>query len=151
MIYTELTRKAMCLAYKAHHGQLDKSGVPYIFHPYHIAEQMNDEISVCAALLHDVVEDSDITPDELAAEFPPEVVKTVMLLTHDDNEEYLDYIRRISGDPAAAKIKLADLRHNSDISRLSAYADSRTMARLEKYSAAISILENNTNIKKNGG
>ena len=61
MIYTELTVKAMKLAYAAHQGQTDKCGVPYVFHPLHLAEQMNDEYSVCAALLHDTVEDTDIT------------------------------------------------------------------------------------------
>ena len=67
----------MCIrdrAYTAHHGQVDKSGVPYIFHPYHLAEQMTDEITTCVALLHDVVEDTDITFEELAQEFPPAVI-----------------------------------------------------------------------------
>lgn len=61
MIYTTLTNKALRLAYAAHHGQTDKSGQPYIFHPYHLAEQMTDEVSICVALLHDVVEDTDLT------------------------------------------------------------------------------------------
>ena len=61
MIYTKLTKKAMDIAYKAHHGQKDKGGFPYINHPLHLAEQMDDEYSTCVALLHDVVEDSDIT------------------------------------------------------------------------------------------
>ena len=55
MIYTELTKKAMKIAYDAHHGQLDKGGLPYVFHPWHLAEQMDDEISTIAALLHDDV------------------------------------------------------------------------------------------------
>ena len=61
MIYTALTKKAMKVAYEAHHGQTDRSGTPYIFHPFHVAEQMDDELSVCTALLHDVVEDTEIT------------------------------------------------------------------------------------------
>ena len=61
MVYTPLTIKAMKLAYAAHHGQTDKSGVPYIFHPYHVAEQMTDEFTTCVALLHDVVEDTGLT------------------------------------------------------------------------------------------
>ena len=61
MIYTELTKKALRLAYEAHTGQEDKAGIPYICHPLHLAEQMNDEISTCVALLHDVVEDTDWT------------------------------------------------------------------------------------------
>ena len=74
MIYTELTCRAMNIAYDAHHGQKDVNGVPYIFHPYHIAEQMPDETTTCVALLHDVVEDTDITMEELAKDFPPEVI-----------------------------------------------------------------------------
>ena len=70
MIYTPLTNKAMRLAYAAHQGQTDQAGLPYIFHPFHLAEQMEDEISVCAALLHDVVEDTPITLEELEQEFP---------------------------------------------------------------------------------
>ena len=61
MIYTALTKKAMKVAYEAHHGQTDRSGTPYIFHPFHVAEQMDDELSVCTALLHDVIEDTEIT------------------------------------------------------------------------------------------
>ena len=73
MLYTPLTRKAMQIAYDAHQGQVDKGGLPYIFHPYHLAEQMDDEISCCAALLHDVVEDTDIPMDSLAEQFPPKM------------------------------------------------------------------------------
>ena len=57
MIYTPMVNRALRLAYRAHAGQLDRGGVPYIFHPYHLAEQMDDERSICVALLHDVVED----------------------------------------------------------------------------------------------
>ena len=83
MIYSPLTKKAMRVAYDAHHGQVDKSGLPYVFHPYHLAEQMADEITVCAALLHDVVEDTAITIEELEAEFPIVVTDAVKLLTRD--------------------------------------------------------------------
>ena len=83
MIYTDWTKKAMKLAYEAHHGQVDKGGMPYVFHPFHLAEQMDDEISTVAALLHDVVEDTDWTLEALAAEgFPAEAIKVLQLLTH---------------------------------------------------------------------
>ena len=65
MVNTELTRKAMKIAYDAHHGQFDRSGVPYIFHPIHVAEEMDTEIECVVALLHDVVEDTDITFSDL--------------------------------------------------------------------------------------
>ena len=117
MIYTPLTIKAMNIAYTAHHGQVDKAGVPYVFHPLHLAEQMKDEFSCCAALLHDVVEDTDVTLEQLAEDFPAEVVEAVRLLTHDPDTDYFDYVQRIKGHPIAMAVKLADLAHNSDASR----------------------------------
>ena len=122
MIYTELTNKALKFAYDAHHGQLDYNGIPYIFHPLHLAEQMDDEISCCAALLHDVVEDTPVTMEELVANFPPEVVEVVALLTHTDsaegnNADYFSYLLPIKAHPIAKKVKLADIAHNSDQTR----------------------------------
>ena len=117
MIYTELTNKAMKIAYAAHHGQLDYNGIPYIFHPMHLAEQMDEEISCCVALLHDVVEDTDVTMEELATEFPPDAIDALKLLTHDDGVEYFSYVRAIKSNPIAQKVKLADIAHNSDQSR----------------------------------
>ena len=117
MLYTELTNKAMRISYAAHHGQVDKCGIPYIFHPIALAQTMDDEVSCCAALLHDVVEDTAITMEELEKEFPPEVIEVLRLLTHDDGEEYYAYVRRIKAHPIARKVKLADLAHNSDQSR----------------------------------
>ena len=117
MIYTSLTLKAMDLAYAAHHGQRDKSGAPYIFHPIHLAEQMDEELSCCAALLHDVAEDTDVTLEDLAREFPEEVIRVLKLLTHEKGTDYFDYVRAIKANPIAVKVKLADLRHNSDQTR----------------------------------
>lgn len=117
MIYTPLTNKAMRIAYKAHHGQMDYNGIPYIFHPIHLAEQMDDEISCCAALLHDVVEDTDVTMEKLAQVFPQEVIEVLKLLTHEKGADYFDYVRAIKEHPIARKVKLADLDHNSDQTR----------------------------------
>ena len=117
MIYTPLTNRAMKVAYEAHHGQLDCNGIPYIFHPIHLAEQMDDEISCCVALLHDVAEDTDVTLQELARIFPEEVMAPLKLLTHEKDVDYFDYVRGIKGNPIAVKVKLADLRHNSDQTR----------------------------------
>ena len=117
MIYTEMTIKAMKIAYEAHLGQLDYNDVPYIFHPYHLAEQMDDEVSCTVALLHDVVEDTPITFSDLEQIFPAQVVEIVRLLTHDENIDYFDYIREIKKNPIATKVKLEDLKHNSDESR----------------------------------
>ena len=117
MIYTEMTIKAIKVAYEAHLGQLDYNDVPYIFHPYHLAEQMDDEISCTVALLHDVVEDTNLTFTDLEQIFPAQVLEIVRLLTHDENIDYFDYIREIKKNPIATKVKLEDLKHNSDESR----------------------------------
>ena len=118
MVYTPLTARAMQIAYDAHHGQVDKAGIPYIFHPMHLAEAMDDEISCCAALLHDTVEDTDLRFEDLEKIFPQEVMDVLRLLTHEKNTDYFDYVRAIKGNPIAVKVKLADLAHNSDQRRL---------------------------------
>ena len=114
MIYTKMTISAMKTAYHAHLGQLDYNDVPYIFHPYHLAEQMDDEISCTVALLHDVVEDTSLTFADLEQIFPKQVVEIVMLLTHDEKVDYFDYIQKIKTNAIATKVKLADIEHNSN-------------------------------------
>ncbi len=141
MIYTELTVKAINLAYEVHKGQFDRGGVPYVFHPYHLAEQMDDEMSTCVALLHDVVEDTDVTLEDLSKEFPKEVVDAVELLTRDMNLSYYDYVRTIKGNPIAVKVKLADLNHNLDQTRIPEKNRSeRTEILKERYQHSILIL-----------
>ena len=141
MLYTKLTKKAMEVAYFAHKNQLDKGGIPYIYHPIHIAEQMNDEVSVCAALLHDVVEDTGLTFQELSdMGFPYRVIEVLKLLTHSENMSYMDYIRGIKSDSVATAIKLCDLRHNSDLTRLDVIGEYEKM-RVKKYKEAIEFLE----------
>jgi len=147
MVYTPLTNKALVFAYNAHHGQLDYNGIPYIFHPLHLAEQMDDEISCCAAILHDVVEDTDCTLEDLREEFPEEVVEVVALLTHDDRSEYSstdywDYIRKIKTHPIAKKVKLADIAHNSDQTRCTGggLPEEKLLFWQQKYQKALAIL-----------
>ena len=145
MIYTPLTMKAMQIAYKAHHGQKDQSGMPYIFHPYHLAEQMEDEITTCVALLHDTIEDTEVTFEELEREFPKEVMNALKLLTHGDDVDYFDYVRAIKTNPVAKAVKLADLAHNSDKTRLNGVVEKIPKEKLawwdEKYAKAKAILE----------
>ena len=117
MIYTELTKKALKLCFEAHKYQVDKTGIPYVFHPYHLAEQMKDEVTTIVALLHDVVEDTELTFDDLK-EYPIEVIEALKLLTHDPDVEYMDYIKEIAKNEIARTVKLADLIHNSDLTRL---------------------------------
>lgn len=142
MIYTPLTNKAMCIAYAAHHDQVDYNGIPYIFHPIHLAETMDDEVSCCAALLHDVVEDTDVTMEQLAKEFPEEVIRVLKLLTHEKDVDYFEYVRAIKADPIALKIKLADLTHNGDQTRCigSGLPEERLAYWRQKYAKAKAIL-----------
>jgi hypothetical protein len=143
MIYTDMTKRAMRIAFDVHKDQVDKTGLPYIFHPFHIAEQMTDEISICIALLHDVVEDSPLTFDDLRKQgISLAVTETLKLLTHENSVPYMDYIKRIkeSGNQWAVNVKLADLRHNSDISRLDC-VDEKAISRIRKYQEAINLLE----------
>ena len=142
MIYTELTNKAMKIAYAAHQGQVDYNGIPYIFHPIHLAEAMDDEISCCAALLHDVVEDTAVTMEDLAKEFPEEVIAVLRLLTHEEGVPYFDYVRKIKANPIAVKIKLADIAHNSDQTRCvgSDLTEEQLAYWRDKYSKARAIL-----------
>ena len=118
MIYTNLTKQALKLCFEAHKEQKDKSGMPYVFHPFHLAEQMTDEICCTVALLHDVVEDTAVTLEDLKKEFPPKVVEAVALLTHDKTKDYFEYVYELKKNPIAKKVKLADLAHNSDETRL---------------------------------
>ena len=141
MIYTKLTCEAMKIAYRAHHGQVDKGGIPYVFHPYHLAEQMEDEYTTCVALLHDVVEDTAVTLEELSEIFPREVIEAVRVMTHPKSEPYLDYIRRVKGNPIAKTVKLADLRHNSDQTRMMDADEEKLSYFREKYRQAFAILE----------
>ncbi len=140
MIYTELTKKAMKLCFKAHKDQVDKSGLPYVFHPFHLAEQMPDETTTVTALLHDVVEDTDYTLEDLIEMgFPKEVTDAIRLMTHDDAVPYLEYVRILKDNPVARTVKLADLKHNSDLTRLDVI-DEKALKRVEKYRKAIRIL-----------
>lgn len=140
MIYTSDTKKAMKLCFEAHKEQTDKSGLPYVFHPFHVAEQMSDEDTTVAALLHDVVEDSAYTLADLRVMgFSSTVLEALALLTHDDDVPYLEYVAAVREHPVARAVKLADLRHNSDLTRLDTVTD-RDRARLEKYRAAEAIL-----------
>ena len=141
MIYTEQTKKAMTLCFRAHRDQLDKSGMPYVFHPFHLAEQMQTEQTTIVALLHDVAEDSPITLAQIAQMgFGEAVMEALALLTHDPGVDYMDYVRAIRENPIAKAVKLADLRHNSDLSRLDT-VDEKALERREKYLQAIAILE----------
>ena len=141
MIYTALTKKALKLCFEAHKDQVDKTGLPYVFHPFHLAEQMDDEISTVCALLHDVIEDTDYTFSDLSAMgFPPEVIEVLTLLTHDASVPYMEYVKQIAENETAKKVKIADLMHNSDATRLDT-VDEWAEKRNQKYMEALKLLK----------
>ena len=148
MIYTPDTKKAIKLCFEAHRNQTDKSGLPYVFHPFHVAEQMPDEETTIVALLHDVIEDASYTLDDLRKMgFAEEVLDALDLMTHDKNVPYMEYVAKISENEIARTVKLADLRHNSDLTRLDEI-DDKARNRIEKYKAAIRLLtESNTSFR----
>lgn len=141
MIYTKLTKQALKLCFDAHKDQVDKTGIPYVFHPFHLAESMKDEYTTVIALLHDVVENTVYTLDDLKIMgYPDEVIEALRLLTHEDGIPYMEYVEMIKHNSLAREVKLADLKHNSDITRLDVI-DDYALKRNEKYQKAIELLE----------
>lgn len=131
---------ARSIATRAHAGQVDKAGAPYIGHPERVASQVKGDAAKATAWLHDVVEDTPLTFADLKAEgVSGEVIEAVRLLTHDGGVPYLEYVRRIKRNHIARAVKLADLRHNSDLSRLPAVTDA-DLRRKRRYEQAIEIL-----------
>lgn len=141
MIYTKMTKVALKLCFDAHRDQVDKSGMPYVFHPFHLAEQMKDEATTIVALLHDVIEDTDYTLEDLARlGFGEDVLEAIALMTHAPEVPYMEYVANIKTNPIARAVKLADLRHNSDSTRLDVMTE-YDLRREEKYKKAILFLE----------
>lgn len=139
MIYSP--KAALKICFEAHKEQVDKSGMPYVFHPFHLAEQMEDEKTTIVALLHDTIEDTDYTFDDLIKlGFEDDVTEVLKLITHVDDVPYMEYIAKIKDNPIARKVKLADLRHNIDLSRLEV-VDEKALNRKEKYVQAIAFLK----------
>jgi (p)ppGpp synthase/HD superfamily hydrolase len=133
--------KAILIAAKAHDGQTDKGGNPYILHPARLATKASSEEESIVAILHDVVEDSDITLFDLKnAGFSVEIIEALDCLTKRADESYEGFIKRIKLNPLATKVKLLDLEDNSDISRIPNPTD-KDYARIDKYKIAIAELK----------
>lgn len=132
-----LYQQALAIAKDAHKGQVDKAGMDYIQHPLFVASLVEGELAKTVALLHDVVEDSDWTLRKEG--LPEEVVQAVGIITKKRNENYEEYILRVKQNPLARQVKLADLYHNSDLSRLANVTD-RDRKRVAKYQQAIAFL-----------
>ena len=138
----ERIRRAYQTAAEAHRGQVDKSGVEYINHPLTVAAQVDDVSAIIVALLHDTVEDTALTLDELRTKIPltEAEAEALKLLTHDERIPYLDYVAAIKSNPLAKRVKVADLRHNSDLTRIN-NPSPKDFARVEKYRAALKLLD----------
>jgi (p)ppGpp synthase/HD superfamily hydrolase len=130
----------MKLCYEAHENQYDRGGIPYVFHPFHLAEQLEEERAVCVALLHDVVEDTDYTLDDIKKMgFPEEVISAVSCLTRPKGMPYTEYINIVATNTLATRVKLLDLEHNMDTTRLDS-VDEDVNKRIKKYEKAKSVL-----------
>ncbi|MBR1807588.1 MAG: bifunctional (p)ppGpp synthetase/guanosine-3',5'-bis(diphosphate) 3'-pyrophosphohydrolase [Selenomonadaceae bacterium] len=139
----ERIRRAYQTAVEAHRGQVDKAGVDYINHPLTVAAQVEDDVSaVIVALLHDTVEDTALTLDELRTKIPltEAEAEALTLLTHDESVPYLEYVAAIKSNPLARRVKIADLRHNSDLTRID-NPSPKDFTRVEKYRAALTLLD----------
>ena len=132
--------RAIAMAAHAHAGQVDKAGQPYLLHVLRVMSHMTTDDERIVAILHDVVEDSDYTIEDVRAEqFPEEVVAAVALLTKPDSADYEKYVAAVSGNPLARAVKLADLEDNMDVRRITHPTD-KDLARLLKYRRAWAFL-----------
>lgn len=128
--------RALQIAVQAHAGQKDKSGAAYIFHPLRVMARCTAPDAKIVALLHDVVEDTAVTFEQLEAEgFSPAVLTALRLVTHNDSTPYDEYVDRTMTNPIALEVKLADLEDNCDIRRLPE-VDDKAVERLRRYLAA---------------
>ena len=122
MYYSEMVKKAVNIMFEAHKGDFDKSGYPYVFHPFYLATKLDRENEVCTALLHDVIEDhgDKYSFEYLEKEgFNKEIIEALKLLTHKKDVPYMDYIVEISKNNIAKVVKIEDLKHNLDTRRTS--------------------------------
>ncbi len=133
--------RAVGIAAEAHAGQVDKAGAPYLLHPLRLMLAMKTREQRIVAVLHDVVEDSSWTFEQLESEgFSDAIVKGVDSVTRRKDETYEEFVRRAASDPIGRIVKLADLRDNCDLSRI-AKPTPEDHARLAKYRRAISVIE----------
>ena len=138
--HVNLLNLAIAIAEKAHAGQIDKAGKPYILHPLTVMAQMDDVESKIVAVLHDAIEDSDLTINELSQQgFPELITEAIAAITKLDGELYDDYLLRVMGNAIAFKVKIADVTHNMDISRI-ANPSTKDFQRLEKYQKVLNQL-----------
>ena len=136
-----MLERAIEIAVEAHKGQVDKGGSPYILHPLRVMMSVHGESEKIVGVLHDVVEDSDWTFEDLLADgFSAEVIEALKSVTkNSDNEDYDSFIQRAMQNPIGRKVKIADIRDNLDVTRISNITD-KDVKRINKYKKALKIL-----------
>ena len=140
MLYTALTKKALALACRVHQGQTDRYGMPLLVHIIHVAERMTDEDTTVVALLHETMERGVLTLDDLRREgFSEKICTAVDAITYRGQRQYIRYIRRVRENRIASVVKAADLKHDTDITRMDVITDEDS-ALLQKYERALRIL-----------
>ncbi|MDY4576167.1 MAG: HD domain-containing protein [Intestinibacter sp.] len=140
--YNEQLQFALELAIKKHKNQKDKSGRPYILHPLHVMETVKTDDAKIVAILHDIIEDTDVTKEDLLnAGLSKHIVDAIVMLTRSDDIDYMDYVKKVSSNPLAKEVKLADLQNNMDLRRLSTLTE-RDLDRNRKYQIAYHYLIN---------
>jgi len=137
--------RALQIAITAHAGHLDKQGRPYILHPLAVMQGVEGVEAQIVAVLHDVVEDSSVTLDDLRqAGFSSTILQAIRCVTHEKVEPYADYVIRCKQDPLARQVKMADLRDNARLDRVLMRADklAADLRRLRRYVLAYKYLQN---------
>lgn len=141
--YNEQFQIALELAVEKHKNQTDKAGNPYILHPLHVMENVNSKEGKIVAILHDIIEDTDVTEDYLLKiGLSKRIVDAVVALTRSEDMDYQEYIKTLSSNPLAKEVKLADLEHNMDLKRLPTLEE-KDLERNRKYQIAYHYLINN--------
>ncbi|MFR9209479.1 MAG: GTP pyrophosphokinase [Intestinibacter bartlettii] len=141
--YNEQFQIALELAVEKHKNQTDKAGNPYILHPLHVMENVNSKEGKIVAILHDIIEDTDVTEDYLLKiGLSKRIVDAVVALTRSEDIDYQEYIKTLSSNPLAKEVKLADLEHNMDLKRLPTLEE-KDLERNRKYQIAYHYLINN--------
>ena len=132
---------AMLWASRHHHRQKDKSGFPYINHIIEVVRRVDGELLKTIAALHDIIEDAKVTPYAIEQQFGNVVSGAVIALSRREGEGYDDFITRVSANPLATTVKLADLEHNMDLSRLNRELTDKDIDRQNKYQRAVITLK----------
>ena len=134
---------AIALAVEAHRGQVDRVDHPYILHPLRVMFRLEDELDRIVAVLHDVIEDTDLTLENLRQKgYSEEILAALDGVTRREEESYEDFVERSLAHPVARRVKLADLADNMDIRRLSTPLNERDFDRLQRYRRAWDRLKN---------